>query len=109
MPQITTLEHRQSQPRHALDARGGQILASAQGDFARGQRHDIAAAYSPGDFATGMRTSTMSRVVGDFATGLRTLPRATTLGDFATGMRAGPEPVAINRFESPASVLPIAA
>jgi hypothetical protein len=109
MPQTTTFEHRQSQPRHAFDTHGGQILDSAHGDFARGQRHDSAAAYSPGDFATGMRTTAMSRVVGDFATGMRTLPRTATPGDFATGMRTGSEPVAINRFRSPASALPVAA
>jgi hypothetical protein len=109
MPQTITFEHRQSDPRHDLETHTGEILASVQGDFARGQRHDIAAAYSPGDFATGMRTTGMSRVAGDFATGMRTLPRTTTLGDFATGMRTGQSPVAINRFRSPASALPIAA
>ncbi len=109
MPQTLTFEHSQSDPRHDLDTHIGEPLACAQGDFARGQRHAVAAAYSPGDFATGMRTTSMSRVAGDFATGMRTLPRTTTVGDFATGMRTGSAPVALNRFRSPASALPIAA
>jgi hypothetical protein len=109
MSQTITFEHRQSDPRYDLDTHIGELLASAQGDFARGQRHDIASPYSPGDVATGMRTTGMSRVAGDFATGMRTFPRTMTPGDFATGMRTGSAPVALNRFRSPASALPIAA
>jgi hypothetical protein len=109
MPQTITFEHHQSDPRHDLEMHTGEILASVHGDFARGQRHHIPAAYSPGDFATGVRTTDMSRVAGDFATGMRTLPQTTTLADFATGMRTGSAPVAINRFRSPASALPVAA
>jgi hypothetical protein len=108
MPQTITFEQLQSDPRHDLGPQAaGEILAPAQGDFARGQRH-IAAGHARGDFATGMRTHTMLRVAGDFATGMRTSPRTTTLGDFATGMRTSWAPVDIDTFVSPVGALAMA-
>jgi hypothetical protein len=109
MSQTITISHRQFDPRHDRDTSAGESVVPAQGDFARGQRRDVAAAPAFCDFATGMRSVSMSRVSGDFATGMRTSLRTTTLGDFATGMRTGAAPVAINRFRSFESVFPIAA
>jgi hypothetical protein len=63
-------------------------VATAQGDFARGQRHDIGRGHVVyGDFATGMRTTITPGVPGDFATGMHTSSRRTAIGDFATGLR----------------------
>lgn len=108
MPQTITPEHRQFGPRHDLGT-NVEIAAPAQGDFARGQRHAIAVAHVHGDFATGMRATSVPRVTGDFATGMRSAPRTTTLGDFATGMRTRSAAVVTNRFTNPDSALPIAA
>jgi hypothetical protein len=120
MPQTDTFDERQSDLRPALGNDIREFVAPAQGETARGQRHDIAA-HTNGDFAAGMRTLSMPRVVGDFATGMRTLartttlgdfasgmrtlPRVTTLGDFATGMRASSAPVVSNASRSAVSVL----
>ncbi len=109
MPQTISLDHRQSAHHPDLDLGAGEILAPAQGDFARGQRHDSAAGRVRGDFATGMRTTSMLRVAGDFASGMRTLPRVLTVGDFATGMRTGSSPVVIDEFTSPVDALALAA
>jgi hypothetical protein len=111
MPQTITFDQRQSGPRRDLDTDSdtAEFLVPAQGDFARGQRHETAAARSYGDFATGMRNTSMPRITGDFATGMRTSPRTTTVGDFATGMRTNSTSVVIDAFSSPVSALPIAA
>ncbi len=63
------------------------------GDFARGQRSDIARAQVDGDFATGQRHAGEPRVTGNFATGMRTFSFAGAIGDFATGMRVVSIPV----------------
>jgi hypothetical protein len=109
MSQTFTLDHRQSDLHRDLNANAGEILISAQGDFARGQRRDIAAGPAYGDFATGMRSVSMPRVACDFATGMRTSPRTMTRGDFAIGMRTGAAPVAIDRVRDLDRALPIAA
>lgn len=83
--------------------------ATAQGDFARGQRHRVAHSHVYRDFATGMRTTSTPPVTGDFATGMRTSQRRTAIGDFATGMRTVSPPVITNDSTSAESALPIAA
>lgn len=82
---------------------------TAQGDFARGQRHDIDRGYVYGDFAAGMRTTSTARVTGDFATGTHTSPRRTAIGGSPTGMRTA-SPLVITNDPTPAdTTLPIAA
>lgn len=83
--------------------------ATAQGDFARGQRHDIGRGHAYGDFATGMRTTSTPRVTGDFAAGTHTSPRRTAIGDFATGMRTLSAPAITNHPAPADNALPIAA
>lgn len=109
MSQTIAVARYQSDPRNDLQTNAGELRAPLQGDFARGQRHAINGGHSYGDFATGMRTTSISGVVGDFATGMRTSHRQTTLGDFATGMRILSSPVVANRLTSPVSALPMAA
>jgi hypothetical protein len=108
MSQTFTLDQRQANPRHDLETSAAEVRARAQGDFARGQRHDIGSDTAC-DFATGMRTSSIPTVTGDFATGMRVSRRRMTLGDFATGMRTASAPVAIDTLTSPVSTLAIAA
>jgi len=109
MSQTVMLDRRQSDPRHHLDTNAGEFVAPVPGDFARGQRHVVPAAHAYADFATGMRTASISRVTGDFATGMRTSPRTMTLGDFAAGMRTSSEPLVRHRFRKPVTALPAAA
>jgi hypothetical protein len=109
MPQTITFGHRQLDTRSDLDTNAGPLSAPTHGDFARGQRQDIAPGRAQGDFATGMRTTRMLRITGDFATGMRTLPRTRTVGDFATGMRTNSAPAVIEALASPVSALPMAA
>jgi hypothetical protein len=63
------------------------------GDFARGQRRDIALGHTDCDFATGQRHAGVPGITGDFATGLRTSSLTRAVGDFATGMRSLSIPV----------------
>jgi len=99
---------------HTIDPRRSDLnpdlaATAAQGDFARGQRHEIVRGYVHGDFAVGMRTTSTPRVTGDFATGTHTsLPR-TTIGDFATGMRTASPPVITDYPPTGDTTLPIAA
>jgi hypothetical protein len=109
MSQTITMNHRRPDARHELDTNAGEIVAPVPGDFARGQRRDIAAAPAHSDFATGMRSVRMMRVTGDFATGMRTSPRTISLGDFATGMRTGAAPIAFDRPTILENALPVAA
>jgi hypothetical protein len=110
MLQSTTIDSRRSNVTTDLTATSGEISAlTAQGDFARGQRRHIARNHVYGDFATGMRTTSMPRVTGDFATGMRTSPRRTTIADFATGMRTVSPLVITNDPTTADSALPIAA
>ena len=83
--------------------------ATAQGDFARGQRHDIGRGHVYGDFATGMRSTSMPGATGDFATGAHTSPRRTAIGDFATGLRTVSAPAIINDLTTAENALPVAA
>jgi hypothetical protein len=83
--------------------------AADQGDFARGQRHDIGRGHVYGDFATGMPSSRMPALTGDFATGTHTSPRRTAIGDFATGLRIVSAPAVINHPTTADSALPVAA
>jgi hypothetical protein len=83
--------------------------ATAQSDYARGQRHDIGRRHVYSDFATGMRITSTPGLTGDFATGTHTTPRPTAIGDFATGLRTAPAPAVINHPTTADSALPIAA
>jgi|HubBroStandDraft_5_1064220.scaffolds.fasta_scaffold1880994_1 hypothetical protein len=110
MSQATTIDYRRSNLTMDLTLTAGEIgAATAQGDFARGQRHQIGRDFVPGDFATGMRTTSTPRVIGDFATGMRTSPRRMAIGDFATGMRTVAAPVVANDPTTVDTALPIAA
>jgi hypothetical protein len=109
MSQTINLEQRQSDPRRDLEPNAGEVHAPVQGDFARGQRHALGGRHPYGDFATGMRRTSMAGATGDFATGMRASRRQTTLGDFATGMRSLSTPVVINRLTNPVTELSIAA
>ena len=61
----------------------------SEGDFAAGLRTVQSDAGVRGDFATGMRGTTLSLTTGDFATGLRTHQTVEPVrGDFATGQHA---------------------
>ena len=62
-----------------------------------------------GDFATGMRSTSVLSVTGDFATGTRRSPRLTRIGDFATGMRAVSAAAIVDDFRSAENELPLAA
>ena len=101
MPQTITLTTANSIPAPTSTPTPAELSAPAQGDFARGQRQDIAPGSCQGDFATGMRTTRMLRITGDFATGMRTLPRTRTARRFrnrdahqlgAGGYRSAREP-----------------
>lgn len=83
--------------------------AAAQGDFARGQRHDIGRDDVYGGFATGLRSTRMPALTGDFATGTHTSPRRAVIGDFATGLRTVSAPAVINQPTTADSALPVAA
>jgi hypothetical protein len=109
MSQTITVDQRQSDLHRDLEPNAGEVPAGVQGDFARGQRHAVAGGHSYGDFATGMRRTSMLRVTGDFATGMRTSRRQTSLGDFATGMRALSAPVVVDTFPSRVGELALAA
>lgn len=110
MLQSTTIDSHRSNLNTDLTATAAETRATtAQGDFARGQRHDIGRGYVYGDFAAGMRTTSTPRVTGDFATGTHTSPRRAAIGDFATGMRTASPPVITNDPNSADSALPIAA
>ena len=108
--QSTTIDSRRSNLTTDVTATAREIrAATAQGDFARGQRHHNAHGHVDGGFATGMRTTSTPRVTGDFATGMRTSSRRTAIGDFATGMRTASPPVIANNSTTVDSALPIAA
>jgi hypothetical protein len=109
MPQTITLDHPRATPHRELDTRAGEITAPAEGDFARGQRHDLVVGHTYGDFATGMRSTRTPSVTGDFATGMRTSRQPATIGDFATGMRNLSTPIATRKFRTRISVVPVAA
>jgi hypothetical protein len=110
MSQATTIDYRRSNLTMDLTLTAGEIgAATAQGDFARGQRHQIGRGFVQGDFATGMRTSPRRMALGDFATGMRTSPRRMALGDFASGMRTVSAPVITNDPTTADTALPIAA
>jgi hypothetical protein len=111
MLQSTTIHSRQANLSTDLTATADETgVAAAQGDFARGQRHDIGRGRVVyGDFATGMRTTSTPGVAGDFATGTHTSPRRTATGDFATGMRTASPPVMTNDPTTADGALPIAA
>jgi hypothetical protein len=75
----------------------------SEGDFAAGLRTVESDTGGRGDFATGMRSATLSLATGDFATGLRTHPTAERVrGDFATGQHATPTDP-LNQNVQPAS------
>ncbi|MDQ6820961.1 MAG: hypothetical protein M3076_11625 [Actinomycetota bacterium] len=109
MSQSTTIDSRQPDLGSNLDANAGAIRTAAQGDFARGQRHDRDRGHIYGDFATGMRTTSTRTVTGDFATGIRSSQTPTTFGDFATGMRIAPAPVTTHDITRNPGELPLAA
>ena len=111
MLQSTTIHSRQANLSTDLTATADETrVATAQGDFARGQRHDIGRGHVVyGDFATGMRTTSRPGVAGDFATGMHTSPRRTAIGDFATGLRTVSPPAITNDPTTDDSALPIAA
>lgn len=110
MSQSITIDSRRSNLTTDLTVTAGEIrAATAQGDFARGQRHQIGRGFAHGDFATGMRTTSAPRVTRDFATGMRTSPRRMAIGDFATGMRTVSAPVITNDPTTADTALPIAA
>lgn len=107
---LQTLDSRRSNLNTDVTATADETRATtAQGDFARGQRHDIGRGYVYGDFATGMRTTSIPRVTGDFATGTHTSPRGTAIGDFATGMRTALPPAITHDRRTADGALPIAA
>lgn len=110
MLQATTIDSRPSNLSTGLTPTARQTRATtAQGDFARGQRHDIGRAHGHGDFATGIRYTSTPGLTGDFATGTHTPPRRTAIGDFATGVRTVSAPAVINHPTSADSALPVAA
>src|ERR1700733_5406921 len=110
MLQSTTIDSRRSNLDTALTATAGEIgAATAQSDFARGQRHNIGHVYVHADFASGMRTISTPRVTGSFATGMRTISTPRVTGDFATGMRTVSAPVITNDRATADTALPIAA
>lgn len=107
---LQTIDSRRSNPNTDLTATAGETRAiTAQGDFARGQRHDISRAHVHGDFATTMRATSTPRVTGDFATGTHTSHRRTVTGDFATGTRTVSAPAITNDPRTDDTRLPIAA
>ena len=110
MSQATTIDYRRSNLTMDLTLTAGEIgAATAQGDFARGQRHDIGSDHVYGDFATGMCATSTRGLTGDFATGTHTSPRRTAIGDFATGTRTVSAPAITNDPRTADSSLPIAA
>jgi hypothetical protein len=107
---LQTIDYHRSNLDTDLTAIAGETrVTTAQGDFARGQRHDIGRARIHGDFATGVRATSTPRVTGDFATGTHTSPRRTAVGDFATGTRPVSAPAITNDPRTADSSLPIAA
>jgi hypothetical protein len=110
MLQSTTTDSRQSNLTTDPTTTAGTIrAATAQGDFACGQRRHIGRGPVNGDFATGIRTTSTPRVTGDFAIGTHTSPRPTAIGDFATGMRTVSPPVIITDRATADVALPMAA
>ncbi len=110
MLQSTTIDSRRSNLSTDLTATAGETrAATAQGDFARGQRHHIGRVYVHGDFASGMRTISTLRVTGDFASGMRTISTLRVTGDFATGMRTASPPAITHDGTTADTALPIAA
>jgi hypothetical protein len=109
MLQSTTIDSRRADLGSNLDANSGEIPTAARGDFARGQRHDRGLEHVCGDFATGMRTTSMRTATGNFATGMRSSHRPTTFGDFATGMRIEQAAVTTHDLTSVPGELPVAA
>jgi hypothetical protein len=107
---LQTIDPRRSNLNTDLTATARETrAATAQSDFARGQRHDIGSDHVYGDFATGMRTTSTPGLTGDFATGTHTSPRRTAIGDFATGLRTVSAPAVINHPTTADSALPLAA
>jgi hypothetical protein len=110
MLQSITIDSRRSNLSTDLTAIGReQRAATAQGDFAHGQRRDIGRGRAHGDFATGMRTTRAPGATGDFATGTHTSPRRTAIGDFATGLRTASAPAITNAPTAAESALAVAA
>jgi hypothetical protein len=109
MIQSTATYEPRSDLSNDVHAEPSYIREPSSGDFARGQRTGRHHTRACGDFATGMRSSSVRTATGTFATGMCTSSTPTAVGDFATGMRTVP-PVSLGLDSvSERSSLPIAA